>query len=84
MSSNILEKLEFYHEDLMLMDDYNDCIVGVAERFGSGSHVVYDLNKVLNKLVESGMTEEEAREYYEFNMLGSYVGDNTPSFITIL
>ena len=82
--NNILEKLEFYNEDLMLMDDYNDCIVGVAERFGSGSHVVYDLNKVLNKLVESGMNEEEAREYYEFNMIGSYVGDNTPSFITIL
>ena len=82
--SNLLEKLEDWADELIIMDGYDDCVLGVADRFGCSSHVVYDLNKVLKKLVESGMTEEEAREYYEFNMIGSYVGANTPSFVTIL
>jgi hypothetical protein len=85
MPSDIQEHIaENWGDDLMLMDNYDDCIVGVSERFGCGSHVVYDLRKVLNRLIESGMTEEEAQEYYEYNMIGSYVGENTPSFITLL
>ena len=85
MSSNIQEVIvENWGDDLMLMDNYDDCIVRISERFGCGSLVVYDLSKVLDKLVESGMTEEEAQEYYEYNMIGSYVGENTPSFITLL
>jgi hypothetical protein len=80
--SDIKETIAYnWGDDLILMDGYDDCIVGVSERFGCGSHVVYDHSKVINKLVDSGMNEEEAHEYFEYNMLGAYVGDNTPSFI---
>lgn len=27
------------------------------------------------------MTEEEAMEYFEYNIIGAYVGDKTPEFI---
>lgn len=27
------------------------------------------------------MTEEEAIEYFEYNILGSYMGENTPVFL---
>ena len=29
------------------------------------------------------MTEEEAYEYYNYNMLGAWVGDGTPAFICL-
>jgi hypothetical protein len=29
------------------------------------------------------MTEEEAVEYFEFNVTGSYVGENTPVFVEL-
>jgi hypothetical protein len=85
MSSNIQELIvENWGEDLLIMDDYDDCIVGVSERFGSAPHVIYDLDKILGKLIDSGMTPEEAEEYYEFNMIGSYVGEHTPAFLSRL
>jgi hypothetical protein len=85
MSSDIQEKLvENWGDDLLIMDGYDDCIVGVCERFGSEPHVIYDLKKILNKLIESGMSPEEAEEYYQFNMVGSYVGEHTPAFLSRL
>jgi len=36
---------------------------------------------VLDKLVEGGMTHEEAVEWFEFNQIGAWVGDKTPCFI---
>jgi hypothetical protein len=27
------------------------------------------------------MTSEEAEEYFEFNVQGAYVGENTPAFL---
>jgi hypothetical protein len=29
------------------------------------------------------MTEEEAWDYYSFNMLGAYVGESTPVFLEL-
>ena len=70
--------------DLMTMDGYDDCIVGIVERAGSESCVCYDKNKVLKRLHEDGMSPEEALEYFDFNQLGAWVGERTPCFIEIL
>ena len=60
---------------------FEEAILGWGERFHD-TFVVYDLDKLLNILVErDGMTMEEAREYYEFNIVGAWVGDKTPAFI---
>jgi len=29
------------------------------------------------------MTHEEAMEYFDFNVVGSYVGEHTPAFIEV-
>jgi len=79
--SKMVELIECLTEDALTMDGYDDCILGVVERFGQQNHVLYDLGAVLNKLIEGGMTREEAMEWYEFNMLGAYVGETTPSFL---
>jgi hypothetical protein len=68
-------------EDLLKMDGYDDCIIGVVERFGGESYILYDRELVLEKLQKGGMSYEEAVEYYEFNQLGAYVGERTPAFL---
>lgn len=68
---------------MMFMDGYDDCILGVCERFGAEDCVAYDKSKVISKLMEDGMTEEEALEFFYFNMVGAYVGEQTPVFITL-
>ena len=70
-----------YDEDLLVMDGYDDCIVGVVERFGSEPFVVYDRKKVLAKLMADGMSEEEALDFHEFNQVGAWVGNHTVGFL---
>ena len=69
------------YEGLLKMDGYDDCLVGVVERFGEDSYFIYDRELVLEKLQKGGMSYEEALEYYGFNQLGAYVGERTPAFL---
>jgi hypothetical protein len=64
----------------MKVDGYNDCIIGTCYRFGQEPIVAYSRNKIIKKLMKE-MTEEEAEEYFEFNIIGAWVGDKTPCFI---
>lgn len=70
-------------DELLLMDGYDDCIAGIVTRFGEEPFVCYDREKVIEKLQADGMSYEEAVEFHEFNQAGAFVGDRTPSFITV-
>lgn len=78
----ILERFD-EDEELMFMDGYDDCIVGIVERFGQAPIICYDKFKILESLVKDGMTEEEAEEFFYFNQIGAWVGDRTPCFIEL-
>jgi hypothetical protein len=68
----------------LVMDGYDDCIAGVLQRFGMPLIVVYDKEKVIQKLMDDGMTCDEAHEFFEYNQLGAWMGEGTPAFITTL
>ena len=69
-------------ENALIMDGYNDCVIGVLERFGMEPIVLYDKEKVIQKLIDDGCDSYEgALEYYEFNQLGAWIGDKTPGFL---
>jgi hypothetical protein len=77
--SDIRDELAEIDPDLLLMDGFDDCIIGICESFGGVPVVAYDYDKVLANLQASGMTYEEAVEYHEFNQAGAYVGQPTPA-----
>lgn len=81
MKKKLQQLIDCIADDALKMDGYDDCIVGIVERFGQPNHLIYDLDKVFKKLMVDGMTQHEAQEWYEFNMLGAYVGETTPSFL---
>jgi len=66
---------------MLTADGFDDALIGVGERCGCPDLAVYDANKCLEILVESGMDSEEALDYFEFNTLGAWVGDSTPIFV---
>ena len=77
--------LEIGLEDLLAMDGYDDCVVGVMERFGMEPILLYDKAKVIDKLIAEGRDDKQsALEYYEFNQLGAWHGDKTPGFLIVL
>jgi hypothetical protein len=78
-----IEELEL-DDDIIKMDGYDDCIIGVASRCGFPDILAYDTEKIISRLVEDSngeMTVDEAHEYMMFNMVGAYVGERTPIFI---
>jgi hypothetical protein len=62
-------------------DGFEDCIIGVAERCSQQPLLVYDVNKIIEKLMKDGLSYDEAREHYEFNIVGAWVGEGTPLFM---
>ncbi len=70
-------------DDVLVLepDSFDTAIVGLVRRIDRPPVVCYSVEKILEVLMEDGMDAEEAREYYEFNMLGAYVGEATPMFL---
>ena len=72
-------------ENLLCADGFDEAILGICERACSSDVVAYDRDKCIHILVErDGMTYEDAVEYFEFNVVDSWVGDNTPVFLTLM
>lgn len=73
--------LEDYPTDeLLFADGFDDCIIGITFE---GDNVIYNVGSVIAKLQEQGMTKLEAYKYFEFNMLGTYVGEHTPLWVSM-
>ena len=68
-------------EDFLFADGFDDAILGIGRRATQPEVVAYDYEKCVLILMDREMTEEEAREYMEFNVVGAFVGDRTPIFI---
>ena len=67
-------------EEILTADGFDDAIVGLARRPNLVT-VAYDVNKMLKIMVDAGMTDEEAREFFEFNVVDAWMGENTPVYI---
>lgn len=69
-------------EELLIMPGFDEAILGVVHGMGIEERVLYDEEVVIEILVEEhGLTEEEAAEHFDFNIIGSYVGPRTPLFL---
>lgn len=67
---------------LLFADGFDEAVLGIGRRATQPEVVAYDYEKCVQILVERDkMTEEEAREYMEFNVVGAFVGERTPVFV---
>jgi|TARA_R110000744_G_scaffold380112_1_gene499822 hypothetical protein len=83
METNLtLDEIAEINPEAMLADGFSEAILGMCLQFGCEPVVAYDYNKCVGILVNrDGMTNSEAIDYIQFNVLGAYVGNNTPVFI---
>jgi|TARA_B100001250_G_scaffold374708_1_gene361723 hypothetical protein len=69
-------------EELLLADGFEAALIGTGERCGQPTIAVYDREKCIEVLEKrDGMTQEEANEFFEFNVVGAWVGEQTPIFV---
>lgn len=72
-------------EEMMIIDGFDHCILGVCSMIGQPDIVAYDRDEVILTLINrEGMTEEEAEEYFSYNQIGAWVGDSAPCFVKII
>ena len=77
------ELLDILEEnECLIAVGFNDALIGVYESLETVA--VYDSEVCIKILVDrDGMDFDEAMQYFDFNVLGAFVGDKTPLFITL-
>ena len=70
----------FPEDEILMADGFEDAFLGVAMQFNKPISI-FDYDECLTILHKDGMSYDEAEEYMQFNVVGAYVGENTPIII---
>jgi len=78
IDQELLQELE--NNECLLADGFDDALIGITE--GMNPVSVYDVDKCIEVLIrDSKMNQEDAVEYFYFNVVGAYIGEKTPMFL---
>ena len=73
--NNMINKIiENYDEEFLKADGFDDAIIGIDEH---SMRLIYSVSKCIEILMKD-MSEEDAMEYFSYNVSGAYVGEKTP------
>lgn len=68
-------------DEVVLYDGFDEAFIGIARR-GMATVAVYDIKSCIECLIRNGLEEADAIDYFEYNTMGTHVGENTPVFMT--
>jgi hypothetical protein len=72
--------LEMYPEEgFIKADGFDEAIIGVS----TDIRLVYSIDKIIESLMKD-MSEDDALDYFYFNIDGAYLGDKTPIYIHLI
>ena len=63
---------------MIFVDGYDSTILGMDTEY---QRVIYSKSKMVDILMEEGLSEIEALELLEYNVWNTYVGEHTPIFL---
>ena len=66
--------------------EFDEAIIGIAKRIGQPDVIAYNSDKVYEVLAKMLNTEDwtVVFDYFEYNILGAYVGERTPVFVDVV
>jgi len=79
--TEMLEALGEENPDALLADGFEEAFIGICRRFSLPPLAAYSVEKCLEIIMKNGASHEEAVEHFDFNVIGSWVGEGTPVFI---
>ena len=80
IKSKLTAKFRKQHPNLLLADGFDKAFVGIISKRGT-EIAVYDEEKCI-EVLKKDMTEAEAEEYFEYNVLAAYVSEFQPVYIS--
>ena len=76
------ELLKEENPEALLADGFEEAIIGICRRYGQVPLATYDYEKCIEILMKrDGMSYEGAVEFFDYNVLGAWVGEGTPVYI---
>lgn len=66
-------------EGFVKINGFDDAIIGIT----TDSRLVYSIDTIINILMKD-MSEDDAYEYFYFNIDGAYLGEQTPIYINLI
>ncbi len=63
---------------MIFVDGYDSAILGMDTEY---QRVIYSKSKMIDVLIQDGLTELDAMEWLEYNVWDTYVGEHTPIFL---
>ncbi len=75
MLDNIIRN--FPESEFLKADGFDAAVIGLEENSGK---LIYSARKIIQILIEEGLSEEDALDHYYYNVEGAYVGDLTPIY----
>jgi len=70
-------------EDIVLADGFEEAFIGFVQRFTT-TVALYDRAKCVAILERDGLSREEAEEYFDFNVVDAWVGEQTPAYAMLI
>ena len=82
LRKQINEHLESMGENALLMDGFDEALIGFSQRINEPLLAVYSWEKMMDVCIKrDGMDDEEAEEYISYNCIGAWVGEQTPIIV---
>jgi hypothetical protein len=93
------EEIAEINPEALLLDGFDEAIIGLGERINLGPVVAYDVDKIIEILAKDmevdiddltdGSSVEDVQismafDYFYYNIQGAWMGDFTPIFISKL
>jgi formylmethanofuran dehydrogenase subunit E len=69
-------------EECLTADGFDAALVGCT--YGANVVAVYDIQRMIEVLVNEGMEHDDAVEFLEYNVVSAYLGDKTPLYVNFV
>ena len=69
-------------EECLTADGFDDALVGCT--YGANVVAVYDIQRMIDVLVNEGMDHDDAVEFLEYNVVSAYLGEKTPLYVNFV
>jgi hypothetical protein len=82
--NNFLDYMSEVNPEALYPTGLKEAVIGMVERFGLPPLILVDKTKCLEIFQKrDGMDLEEAKEFFDFNVIGAWMGEGTPCFATL-
>lgn len=75
-----MDQLREENPDAIILPGYDSAFMGIARRCGQPSVAAYSYWKIIDELRRE-MSYDDAVEFFEFNIGGAWMGENSPVFV---